>query len=284
LSFAHPTEAALPDVSVVVPLYNERATVDELVERILRALDEVERRGLTPHRAELVLVDDRSSDGTGERLDDLAAREARIQVLHRETNGGQFGATRTGLRAARAPWVLTLDGDLQDPPETIVPLLERALAPGLAADVVFAVKAARYDDPVLLWGSRAYHAGQRLLASAAMPRGAGSFACMRRDFARRVGFLELPEANLAAALAAFGARFATVTYIKQRRAHGTSRVGFRRLVQEALGSMALTGALPRAMKLTGVLYAPGRRLQQRVARRLADADRQAGAQSANANA
>ena len=53
---------------------------------------------------------------------------------------------------------------------------------------------------------------------------------------------------------------------------------------QALGSMALTGALPRAMKLTGVPYVPGRRLQQRVARRLADADRQASGQSANANA
>ena len=112
-----------PCLSVVVPCFNERATVLEVVDKVLAS----------PWVAEVVLVDDGSTDGTRELLAKLD--DPRLQVLLHERNRGKGAALRTGFAAATADYVIVQDADLEyDPSEYDVMLepLERGVA-----DVVF---------------------------------------------------------------------------------------------------------------------------------------------------
>jgi dolichol-phosphate mannosyltransferase len=118
---AMPEGATQPLVSVVVPTKNESGNVAALVERLDAALPTV--------AMEIVFVDD-STDGTPEVVEEIASRTPRdVVLLHQSTGrriGGLGGAVVQGIRAARAPWVCVMDGDLQHPPELITALLEQA--------------------------------------------------------------------------------------------------------------------------------------------------------------
>jgi glycosyltransferase involved in cell wall biosynthesis len=110
------------EYSLVVPVYNEREMVRELVERSLPAM---ERLG---GAFEVVLVDDGSTDGSAEILDEVAAADPRLVVLHFERNCGQSAAFDAGFRHARGRFVVTIDADLQSDPADIgllLPHLER---------------------------------------------------------------------------------------------------------------------------------------------------------------
>ena len=151
-----------PVWSVVIPLWNEATVVDELVERCLRALDAL------PESAELVLVDDGSSDATAARLTTWRVRDPRVRPVLLGQNAGQFRATQAGLRVARGRLIVTLDGDLQDPPE-LIPQLAARLCAGQCLDVVFAAKTAREDPLWLRIGARLHEMLQRTLCGRPWP-------------------------------------------------------------------------------------------------------------------
>lgn len=104
---------ARPDVSVVVPVFQEEASIPTVIPQLLASLSR-QRRSF-----ELIVVNDGSRDRTGQLLDDLAAREPRLRVIHFARNYGQTAALMAGFWAARAPIIVPLDGDGQNPPEEI---------------------------------------------------------------------------------------------------------------------------------------------------------------------
>ncbi len=112
-----------PRLSVVMPVYNERTTIDEIIRRVLAV----------PLRIELVVVDDGSSDGTGERLEELQ-RELRFTLI-RQPNGGKGAALRRGFREVTGDVVVIQDADLEYSPEEFPQLIE-LICQG-KADVVY---------------------------------------------------------------------------------------------------------------------------------------------------
>lgn len=107
------------DLSVVAPVYNEIDNLDALVREIHDAL---EPGGLC---FEIVLVDDGSSDGSSEKIAELAyVAGSNVRGLHFRENRGQTAAFDAGFKAARGRWVVTLDADLQNDPHDIPKLLE----------------------------------------------------------------------------------------------------------------------------------------------------------------
>src|SRR5262245_54360130 len=117
---------ARPQLSAVVPAYNEVESLPQLFRELRAALE------ATGRSWELVLVDDGSSDGTGEAMQAEAANDPRFRVLRLAKNAGQSAALAAGLAHARGDVVVTLDADLQNDPADI-PKLLAALAD---ADVV----------------------------------------------------------------------------------------------------------------------------------------------------
>jgi glycosyltransferase involved in cell wall biosynthesis len=127
-------------LSVVIPVYNERDTIAEILRR-------VERVGLA---YEIVVVDDGSSDGTREVLQRLAGRRPRLRLILHERNRGKGAAVRTGIAAARGDLILIQDADLEYDPRDYRALLQ-PIKEG-KADVVFGSRflgAAR--RPTMFW-------------------------------------------------------------------------------------------------------------------------------------
>jgi glycosyltransferase involved in cell wall biosynthesis len=125
-----PRELSL--VSVVAPVFNEDATIDEFYARVCAALDALP--------FELVLVDDGSTDGTPMKLETLAEHDPRVRVVYLSRNFGHQTALTAGLDHARGNAVVMIDADLQDPPEVITTMLDHWRA---GCDVVYAVREQR---------------------------------------------------------------------------------------------------------------------------------------------
>ncbi len=122
-------------LSVVAPVYNEEALIDEFYARVCSALE-----GL---RFELVLVDDGSTDGSAATLERLAAGDPRVHVVFLSRNFGHQTALTAGLDHASGNAVVMLDADLQDPPELIPRMLDHWRA---GCDVVYAVREQREGE------------------------------------------------------------------------------------------------------------------------------------------
>ena len=141
--FAVPSASAEPEpapsVSMIVPIFEEEATVDELYRRTVAALEQDGRS------FEILFVDDGSRDGTFARLERLHAADPRARVVRFKRNFGQHPAMQAGLARARGEILVTMDGDLQNEPEDI-PKLVRAVEAG--ADVASGRRQARLDS----WG------------------------------------------------------------------------------------------------------------------------------------
>lgn len=127
----------------MVPVYNEAGSLDHLVAEVTAVVASL------GYPWELVLVDDGSDDGTSERLHRLCS--ARVRALRLERNSGQSTALLAGLRASRYDLVATMDGDLQNDPRDLVPLLQRLDQ----ADMVVGSRVNRQDTAWRRWVSRA---------------------------------------------------------------------------------------------------------------------------------
>lgn len=123
-------------LSVVVPLYDEAASVDRLLGRLRAALAEIDEE------VELILVDDGSRDETAALLRDAATKDQRLVVLELLTNYGQVGALSAGMCYARGDVVVALDGDLQNDPAEIGGLLACVRA---GHDLVGGIRVRRRD-------------------------------------------------------------------------------------------------------------------------------------------
>jgi glycosyltransferase involved in cell wall biosynthesis len=125
-------------LSVVVPAFNELESLEPLVERVGKVLDELEGE------SELIIVDDGSTDGTSERLDQLAAVETRVRALHLAENRGQSAALDAGFCHSRGRFVAILDADLQTFPEDLPGMLEILVSE--ESDAVVGIRAERHDS------------------------------------------------------------------------------------------------------------------------------------------
>jgi glycosyltransferase involved in cell wall biosynthesis len=112
-------------LSVIMPAYNERDTVESVIRRILTEI---------PLNLELIVVNDGSTDGTAEILDSLAAQDSRIQVVHKP-NGGKTSALKRGFELSRGKVVIIQDADLEYDPAEIVHVVQPILQDH--ADVVY---------------------------------------------------------------------------------------------------------------------------------------------------
>jgi dolichol-phosphate mannosyltransferase len=169
-----------PELSIVVPALNEAENVGPLVEEIDRSV-----RISAGIDAELIVVDDGSTDGTDRRLMELAATRPWLRVLRRPAPQGQSAAMAAGIRAARGAYVATLDADLQNDPADLPVMLGRLKAEG--ADFIQGDRSANRRDTWMRrrasWVGRS--ARGLLLADPVRDTGC-SARVLRADIARRL--------------------------------------------------------------------------------------------------
>lgn len=159
-------------ISVVVPLRDEAANLAPLASRLGAVLDDV------GEPAEIVLIDDGSTDNTLDRARGLRARDARVKVVALSRNFGKELAIAAGLRYARGRAVILMDGDLQHPPETIPAFLARWRE---GFQVVYGQRRSRATDaPARRRLAPLFYRGFAALTGFELPTGAGDFRLLDR--------------------------------------------------------------------------------------------------------
>ena len=220
-------------VSVVVPLFDNAATVAELCARV--------RRALQGHRYEIVLVVDACPRGSADAAERAAAADPSVRPVLRARRAGQHKAALTGLAEARGEWVVVLDGDLQDPPEAIPALLDEGRRRG--ADTVFALRQGQYESAGRHLTSRWFR--WLLTRLTELPRNAGMFFAARCDVVARVLEMQLAHPYVVAMVGHAARTVATVAVPRAPRPVGRSAYTARRRVGASLCALACIVELRR---------------------------------------
>jgi dolichol-phosphate mannosyltransferase len=238
--------------SIVVPVCNEAGNVPPLLEEIRRAM-----AGRVAW--EVVCVDDGSSDGTAAQLQSARSVYPCLRILRHARRRGQSSALLTGVRAAKAPWIVTLDGDGQNDPADIPMLIERLAGERAGGEALMLVghRTRRRDSLLKRLSSHIANAVRSRLLQDATP----DTGCGIKLFAREA-FLSLPAFDhmhrfLPALMQRQGVRVVSVPVRHRARRHGTSKYGVNNRLWvglvDMLGVMWLQRRLPGAQAPDGLL-------------------------------
>ncbi|MFZ0158830.1 MAG: glycosyltransferase family 2 protein [Kineosporiaceae bacterium] len=229
----HPVETV--ELSVVVPMYDEEAVLPLFAARLRPVLDAMVADGLA-RSYEVLAVDDGSSDATPVLLVKERRNWPQLRVVRLRANAGHQAALSAGLARCRGAWVASLDADLQDPPEVVREMLERAKADGV--DVVYGVRSDRSTDSAFKRTSaRAYYRLMRSLVGGHITPDAGDFRLISRATVAAVN--SLPEHNrvLRLVIPALGFPSATVGYRREVRAAGRTHYPLSRMIRLSIDSL-----------------------------------------------
>jgi dolichol-phosphate mannosyltransferase len=207
------------DFSVVVPVCNEAENVEPLAREIDAALNN--------RSYEMIFVDDGSTDDTAAILKNLKSSLPALRVLSHSFRSGQSAAVASGVRAARAPWVATLDGDGQNDPADIPKLIAARDAPeGRGVQLFMGNRKASRKDTAFRKLQSSVANGVR---SSLLGDGTPDTGCGIKLFSRDV-FMDLPRFDhmhrfLPALFQRHGARVVSVPVSHRPRTRGTSKYG-----------------------------------------------------------
>lgn len=229
-------------ISAVIPVYNAGKTLEELAER-LRPVLEAAGGGY-----EVILVNDGSRDGSWEIIRRLAGADPRFRGIDLMRNYGQHNALLEGIAAARGRVIVTLDDDLQNPPEEIPKLLKKL---GEGYDVVYGVAARKSHN---LWrraGSALIRLILRGAVGAEIARNVSSFRALRCEVRAALTNYRGPFVIIDAPLTWATNRCGAVTVSHEKREESKSNYNFRQLLFQALN--ALFGFSVRPLKFASLL-------------------------------
>lgn len=234
------------NISVVVPVYKGADTLDVLARRVGAVLSQ------TAEQYELILVDDGSPDSSWEVIERLTREQAWVRGVKLLRNFGQHNATLCGIRAARHEVIVTLDDDLQNPPEEM-PLLLAKLEEGY--DVVYGSPQQVRQN---LWRSLASHVIRLVLRNVMGNEVAWQVSPFRAFHTRaRDAFANYssPSVFIDVLLTWGAARFAAVPVRQDARAAGVSTYTFGKLLSLAMNMLTGFSTLPlRAASTIGFLF------------------------------
>ena len=233
-----------PELSVVVPVYNEAAVIEELVRRCKDAAQQVTEAW------ELILVDDHSDDATPELLAELADGE-RVQHLRLPRNVGQFRATRAGLRASRGEHVIVLDGDLQDPPEEIPRFLDKIKE---GYDVVYGIRIKRKASFFKKIFYNLFYEIYSKLSEIDVPKKAGDFCLMKKKVVKTLNSLGEKNLFMRGLRSWVGFKQTGIEYERDRRYGGKTKFSFFGASALALDGIVSFSLIPlRFILVTGII-------------------------------
>ncbi|MFC0627687.1 glycosyltransferase family 2 protein [Kribbella deserti] len=226
-----------PVLSVVVPMYDEEAVLPIFVERLRPVLDRLD----VPY--ELLVVDDGSRDRTAEMLSVAAADWPQLRLIRLLRNSGHQAALSAGFQRARGDYLISIDADLQDPPEVIPQMLAKARSADV--DVVYGVRSDRSSDTVgKRVTARMYYRLMRRLVGREIPHDAGDFRLVSRRVVDAVN--ALPEGGRVFRLVIpwLGFPSADVTYVRAERAAGETKYSIGKMLRLAFDSVTAFSAAP----------------------------------------
>ena len=225
-----------PELSVVIPVYNEEINILPMYERLLAALDD-QVSGL-----EILYVDDGSSDSSWEKISALAAKDSRVRGMRFARNFGHQAALTAGVDAARGSGIGIIDGDLQDPPE-VIPEMVASWRQG--SEVVYGQREEREGETWFkLATAKIFYRLLRGITPVEIPVDTGDFRLMGPRAVE--AFRAMPERNrfIRGLVSWIGFRQSAVMYKRQAREAGETKFPVRKMLRFALDGITSFSFFP----------------------------------------
>ena len=232
------TRPSHPLLSIVVPAYNEAGCIDEMVRRLTAALGGIDAD------YEIIFVNDGSRDHTLERLRAKHAENPRVRYLSFARNFGHQFALTAGVDHAAGDAVITLDGDLQHPPELIPELVDHWRR---GYDVVYTVRVANVGHGTKEFWSRVFYWLMRKLTGVEVPTGGADFRLLDRRAADALRACREQFVFVRGLVPWLGFKRKAVPYEAAERFAGSTSYGFARMLRFALDGVFSFSIVPLRM-------------------------------------
>ena len=226
----------MPQLTIVVPAYNESAVLALFHQRLHEVLEAL------PMDASVLYVDDGSRDDTWSIIESLVAADPRTGALKLSRNFGKEAALTAGLDAVTADAAVVIDADLQDPPELIPALVEQWQA---GYDVVYATRSARQGESGFKrFTAAAFYRSMERLSDTAIPRDTGDFRLLSRRALDALGQLRERQRFMKGLFSWIGYRQTSVQYLRDPRLAGKTKWNYWRLGQLAIEGITSFSTAP----------------------------------------
>lgn len=211
-----------PEISIIIPLYNESAVFKQLINRLIAVLNSI------PYPVEVILIDDGSIDETASLIYEQSLSDGRFQAVILSKNHGHQLAITAGMTYARGTEaVMIIDGDLQDPPELLKDLYLK-IKEGF--DVVYAIREKRKEGVfkrLLYWS---YYRIQQSISNYDIPLDSGDFCMISRRALDLINKMPEQSRYLRGMRSWIGFKQYGYKYERDHRAAGNSSYGFKQLL------------------------------------------------------
>lgn len=223
------------EISVIVPVFRSAAILPELHRRLVESL------GAIAHRYEIVFVEDAGGDESWSVIESLVNRDPRVRGIRMSRNYGQHNAVLSGIRAARFGVIVTMDDDLQNPPEEMAKLVARL---DESADVVYGTPAEEQHGFLRNQGSRITKLALQSAMGAETARNVSAYRAFRTRLRDAFASYRGPYVSIDVLLTWGTTRFAHVKVRHEPRRQGVSNYTLRMLVAHAFNMMTGFSTLP----------------------------------------
>ncbi len=235
--------------SVVAPIYNEFENLPELYRRVKAVMES------TGQSWELLLVDDGSTDGSTDKIRELAAADKRVRAVIFARNFGHQIAVTAGLDYARGQAVIVIDADLQDPPEVILDLIAKWQE---GYEVVYAVRAEREGESWFkLWTASLFYRIIYRITDVKIPLDTGDFRLLDRKVVDIMKSMRERHRFLRGMAAWVGFKQVGVEYKRAARYAGVTKYPFRKMLKLALNAITSFSYFPLQLATFVGFFAAG---------------------------
>lgn len=226
-----------PELTIVLPIFNEEANIPELYRRLCQAFNCIE----LARNVEILFVDDGSSDASATLITRLHKEDPRVRLLSFSRNFGHQAAITAGIDYSYGQAIVLMDADLQDPPELLLQMIEQWRN---GAEVVYAVRHKRKESIFKRLSYFTFYRLLQLISNIDIPLDSGDFCLMDRRVAEQIK--ALPEKNrfLRGLRSWVGYRQVAVHYEREARYAGEAKYTFRKLFRLALDGILSFSSFP----------------------------------------
>jgi len=217
-------------ISVIIPCFNENETIEEFFRRLYSVASSIE-----DYTFEFIFVNDGSTDKTGEILNDFAQKDQRIKVLHLACNRGHQIALTAGMDHAMGDIIVTIDADLQDPPELINEMLEKIEA---GFDIVHAQRRKRSGESWFkMITSRLFYRLMIWCSSTPIIPDCGDFRVFTRAVLETITAFRMPHRFLRGTFASLGFNQIIIQYDRSPRYAGHTKYPFLKMLNLSIDAI-----------------------------------------------
>lgn len=229
-------------LSIVVPVYNEELIIDTLVQRLVAAAQSI------TEQYEIIFVNDGSQDSSLQRLSVACAVDARLHYISFSRNFGHQIAITAGMDYARGAAIVTIDGDLQDPPE-LIPEMYRQYEDGFK--VVYAKRTKRKGESAFkLFTAKMFYRLMARLVSFEIPLDVGDYRLISRDVAEYLKQMKEYDKYIRGQIAWLGFKSTYVLFERDERKFGQTNYPFKKMLRLAFNGITAFSDSPLKIATT----------------------------------